>query len=777
VQVTDSAGNTASTSLALTVQPANEKPLSFSLTDLHDFGNTVITANASSGLDGSYPLDGVAFDSAGNMYGTAYGGGANSTYGSYDPNVGVEIFVGMVWELEPSGIYKDLHDFGGCTACPCAATVTNANGTAGPDGWSPYAGVTRDAAGNLYRTTSQGGPNGGGTKGPFPGDGIVWEITASGTYKDLHDFGGTVTNANGKSGADGATPIAGVTFDSAGNMYGTTNVGGPNSYGMVWEITAAGVYKDLHDFGGTVTNANGTSGPDGTLPTAAVTFDSAGNMYGTAAAGGPYKQGSVWEITATGSYKDLHDFGGTITTSNGTSGTDGEGPYAAVQFDNSGNMYGTTNSGGLNNGGIVWEIESSGTYKDLHDFGGTITNANGTTGPDGSTPYLAGVSLDSSGNLHGTTLVGGLYKGYALPYNVVSAGGGIVWEITAAGTYKDLYDFNDGGIGQWGFWPAAGVMLDDAGNMYGTTSGGYDNDAPVDAMIWKLTAASTKLPAPSIAPSGIVPVGSGSAVGASITPGQSATASVTSGEWVSIYGSNLASSTVSWTGTSPILSKSSLSWTGDFPTSLGGTSVTINGVGAFLSFVSPSQIILQVPTDIGSTSVCCAIPVTGPVLLVVTTTSGTATAAVTLTDFGVPSFLMLDDTHVAGIILKSDGSGAYGGGTYDIIGPTGNSLGYPTVAAKAGDTIELFAVGLGPTTAGQAWEGSSAQDGNYTGLLINNVEVLTGSPPVLSGSGLFQISLTLPSGLGTGDVPIAADVGVIHEGAVLTSPTVVISLQ
>lgn len=785
VQVTDSAGNTASASLALTVQVANVQPLGFSLTDLHDFGNTVIVANGSSGLDGSYPQDTVTFDSAGNLYGTTFGGGGNATYGSYDPNLGIEIEAGMVWELEPSGVYKDLHDFGGCSAFPCPVTVTNANGTAGPDGWSPYAGVTRDEAGNLYGTTSQGGPNGGGTQGPYPGDGIVWEITASGTYKDLHDFGGAVTNANGKSGADGATPIGGVTFDSAGNLYGTTNVGGPNNDGMVWEITKSGAYSDLHDFGGTVINANGISGPDGTLPTASVTFDGAGNMYGTAGSGGADKQGIVWEITASGAYKDLHDFGGTITTANGSSGTDGEGPYAAVQFDKSGNMYGTAAGGGSNNGGIVWEIELSGTYKDLHDFGGTVTNANGVTGPDGSAPYLSGVSIDSSGNLHGTTLLGGLYKGYELPYNVISAGGGVVWEITASGTYKDLYDFNDGGVGQWGFWPAAGLVLDTAGNMYGTTGGAYDNDAPVDTMVWKLTPASTKVPAPSIAANGIVPVGSGSAVSASITPEQSATASVTPGEWLSIYGSNLASSTVSWTGTSPNLAKSSLGWTGDFPTSLGGTSVTINGVAAFLSFVSPAQIILQVPNDIDSTSVCCAIQALGPVLLVVNTPSGTATAAVTLTDFGAPSFLMLDGTHVAGIILKSDGSGAYGGGTYDIIGPTGNSLGYPTVAAKAGDNIELFAIGLAPTTAGPDWQATPLiLDGNYIDLLINNVEVLKSAPPgfagpgpFLSSSGLFGINLTVPSGLGTGDVPVTAAVGVLDLGAALTAPTVVLSLQ
>jgi hypothetical protein len=101
----------------------------------------------------------------------------------------------------------------------------------------------------MYGVATGGGPNGASVGG----DGLVWEITNGGVYKDLHDFGGSVSNANGKSGPDGAAPNAGVTFDSAGNLYGTTNAGGPNNIasvgitgggGMVWEITTAGIYKD-----------------------------------------------------------------------------------------------------------------------------------------------------------------------------------------------------------------------------------------------------------------------------------------------------------------------------------------------------------------------------------------------------------------------------------------------------------------------------------------------------------------------------------------------------
>jgi uncharacterized protein (TIGR03437 family) len=139
-----------------------------------------------------------------------------------------------------------------------------------------------------------------------------------------------------------------------------------------------------------------------------------------------------------------------------------------------------------------------------------------------------------------------------------------------------------------------------------------------------------------------------------------------------------------------------------------------------------------------------------------------------------PSFFLLDAKHVAGIILRSNGSGAYGGGTYDIIGPTGSSLGYPTVAAKAGDSIELFAGGLGPTNpavqAGQAFS-SAAPTTNAVTLRINNISV-TPAFAGLSGAGLYQINVTVPAGLGTGDVSLAAAVG----GA-QTPAGVVISLQ
>jgi uncharacterized protein (TIGR03437 family) len=157
--------------------------------------------------------------------------------------------------------------------------------------------------------------------------------------------------------------------------------------------------------------------------------------------------------------------------------------------------------------------------------------------------------------------------------------------------------------------------------------------------------------------------------------------------------------------------------------------------------------------------------------VVVTTANGSATSNVTLAQFA-PSFLLLDTTHVAGIIVRSNGSGAYGGGAYDIIGPAGTSLGYATVPAQAGDNIELYGVGFGPTNpvepAGQVFSAAAATT-NPVELLINNVNV-TPAFAGLSSAGLYQLNVTVPPGLGTGDVSLQATVGgaQTHSGVVIS---------
>ncbi len=243
---------------------------------------------------------------------------------------------------------------------------------------------------------------------------------------------------------------------------------------------------------------------------------------------------------------------------------------------------------------------------------------------------------------------------------------------------------------------------------------------------------------PEISPGGVVPL-------------DSTATTVQPGSWISIYGSNLATDTATWKG--------------DFPVTLAGTSVTINGKPAYLSLVSPTQINLQAPDDTA----------TGSVNVVVTNTWGSTTSNVTLGAVG-PSFSLLDASHVAGIILRPDGSGTYGSGvnSYDIVGPKGTSLGYKTVPAKAGDSVVLFGVGFGPTNptvpAGKTFAGAATTT-NQVQLSINSKSV-TPAFAGLTSAGLYQFNLTVPAGFGTGDVPLSAVVS-----AQKTPSYVVISLQ
>jgi uncharacterized protein (TIGR03437 family) len=292
---------------------------------------------------------------------------------------------------------------------------------------------------------------------------------------------------------------------------------------------------------------------------------------------------------------------------------------------------------------------------------------------------------------------------------------------------------------------SSGVDADSQGNVYvagytartalPVTTGAFQtaNAGNYDGFIAKI---NTSVPPPTVTAGGVVPV-------------YSTVSTIQPGEWVSIYGTNLANGISTWTG--------------NFPTSLGGTNVTIDGRLAYLWYVSPTQINLQVPND----------ATTGSVPVVVRTAAGgVATSTVTLAAFA-PSFSLLDGKHVAGIIARSDGSGAYGGGLYDIIGPTGSSLGYPTVAAKPGDIVELYGVGFGPTNPvvppGAVFTGAASTTNPVT-LSINNMSVTPGFAGE-SSAGLYQINVTIPPGLGAGDVSLQASVGGSQ------TPIVVISLQ
>ena len=220
-----------------------------------------------------------------------------------------------------------------------------------------------------------------------------------------------------------------------------------------------------------------------------------------------------------------------------------------------------------------------------------------------------------------------------------------------------------------------------------------------------------------------------------VVPLFSTTTTIQPGSWISIYGVNLAATTAQWQG--------------DFPTSLGGTTVTINGRKGYFWFVSPVQINLQAPDD----------TTTGQVNVTVSSAAGSWTSAVVLAPVS-PAFCMFDATHPAGIILRSDNSGAYGGGTYDILGPTGTTFGYPhaAVAAKAGDSVVLYGVGFGPTSpvvlSGQPYSGAASTVSKVQ--LVFGRTIVTPSFAGISSAGLYQINLTIPANLGTGDQAFTA---------------------
>ncbi len=338
---------------------------------------------------GSVPYGGVTRDSSGNLFGTTENGGSASD--------------GVVWEI-PAG----------------STTITPLASFTGANGQNPYVGVTLDSSSNLFGTTSHGGVN---------GDGVVWEIVHGST---------TITPLASFNGANGTTPFSGVTIDSSGNLFGTTYYGGDNGVGTVWELPhGSAAISTLATFNGT----------NGTNPNGPLALDSSGNLFGTAVGGGANGDGAVWELPhGTATLTDIAAFNG---AGNGTT------PEAGLILDSSGNLFGTAYQGGSANDGTVWEIvHGSAAITPLATF----------TGANGSNPF-GGVLLDSSGNLYGTTFYGG------------SANDGTLWEIPAgSATLTTLASFT----GANGQNPSGILTLDSSGNILGTTQlGGSGSDGAV----------------------------------------------------------------------------------------------------------------------------------------------------------------------------------------------------------------------------------------------------------------------------------------------------------
>jgi len=305
------------------------------------------------------------------------------------------------------------------------------------DGAVPLAGVVFDSAGNLYGTTTGGGSD---------GDGIAFELSPmpDGEWAEtvLHNFNWT----------DGAHPEANLIFDSSGNLYGTTVYGGANGQGTVFELSPAegGGWTEqvLHSFGEAF---------DGVQPHAPLIFDSSGNLYGTTA-GHRGNYGSAFELSPAidGSWTEttLCDFPVTLGGKE-----NGWHPYGGLVFDAEGNLYGTTSGGGHRGSGSVFELTPS------QDGTWTETLLASLTYDHGDGP-LAGLIFDAEGNLYGTASMGGASDAGTI-FKVSPASGG-QWML------RDIYNFSFVN----GYLPAAALVMDAAGNMYGTTEfGGTNNNS------------------------------------------------------------------------------------------------------------------------------------------------------------------------------------------------------------------------------------------------------------------------------------------------------------
>jgi uncharacterized repeat protein (TIGR03803 family) len=264
------------------------------------------------------------------------------------------------------------------------------------------------------------------------------------------------------NGLGGASPRGGLIVDAAGNLYGTTTTGGSNNVGTVFELLPNGTggwkEKVLHNFR--------NDGRDGNTPSASLIFDAAGDLYGATPYGGAYQDGVVYELLPQtgGGWKEkiLHTFGGNANRM-------GQGPFGNLVFDAAGNLYCTTEAGGAYGGGTVFELipsaDGTWTEKVLHVFN--------TLEGDAYFP-ISGLTFDARGNLYSTTWVGGLH------------GQGTVFELSpnanGSWTEKVLHSFNHNGSD--GYQPFAGLILDAAGSLYGTTEGGGAHDG---GTVFKLT--------------------------------------------------------------------------------------------------------------------------------------------------------------------------------------------------------------------------------------------------------------------------------------------------
>ena len=317
----------------------------------------------------------------------------------------------------------------------------------GQDGNGPLGALMRDSSGNIYGTTQVGGGS---------NDGTAFILTPSNTFATLHGF----TGSNGGA-SDGKYPESKLVLDSSGNVYGATYIGGADNSGTVFKLNKNLVEFLLYTF---------TGGEDGANPVSGVTQDTAGNLYGTTFSGGDltcaFNDGGA-VINGCGT---IFKLSGTALTTLYTFELDANGGApentGGLAQDRLGNLYGTTAVGGTSFYGTVFKITPAGALTTLYNFQGM---------DDGCYPIAAPV-LDAFGNLYGT----------ASQCGILGRGAGTVWKLSSDGTFNTLYSFTGHSDGAN---PVSPVVLDSAGNLYGTTGGG--GDANGDGVVFQVSESGS----------------------------------------------------------------------------------------------------------------------------------------------------------------------------------------------------------------------------------------------------------------------------------------------
>ena len=504
--------------------------------------------------DGALPNE-IIQGSDGSFYGTTMAGGS----GLVSANVcNVALFVGTcgtVFKIATSGALTTLYNF---------CTQGGANCT---DGFNPRSNLVEGSDGDFYGTTSAGGSGNAANcvvPGPpsyFGGCGTIFKITPTGGLTTLHSF----CTQGGASCSDGFNPVANLVEGPDGNFYGTTAYGGANGEGTVFKITPSGGLETLYSFcsQSTGNSAVATNCVDGAVPVTGLVPDGNGNFYGGTNGGGALslggRFGTIFEISPSGTLDTLYSF----CTPDCSTGFD---PMDLIEGKD-GAVYGVTVNGNfeLNNAvqaGTMFALTPAGAFSLLYSFC-TVGNC-----LDGEEPVV--VIEGADGNFYGITFLGGSEVGS------ISQGAGTAFKLNPSGALTTIYDFcSQGGVNCTDGALPVGLVQASDGNFYGTTQGGGANNG---GTVFKL-APPGSLTSPAISPDGVV---SASAYGkfATIAPGSQ----------IEIYGSNLAKDTRGW---------DSADFNGvNAPTSLEGTSVTIDGKNAFVDYISPDQVNVVVPSDV-----------------------------------------------------------------------------------------------------------------------------------------------------------------------------------